>query len=70
MRSLVRTLGAELSPQGIRVNAVSPGPIATSFHAKVGLSGAELRGAGAVIEASIPLGRFGEADEIAKPVLF
>jgi NAD(P)-dependent dehydrogenase (short-subunit alcohol dehydrogenase family) len=70
VRSLARTLGAELAPLGIRVNAVSPGPIATTFHSKLGLTDAQLGEAAASIQASIPLGRFGEAAEIAKAVLF
>jgi NAD(P)-dependent dehydrogenase (short-subunit alcohol dehydrogenase family) len=70
LRSLVRTLGAELAPSSIRVNAVSPGPIATGFHAKVGLSEEQLRQTAEAVRASIPLGRFGEAAEIAKAVLF
>jgi NAD(P)-dependent dehydrogenase (short-subunit alcohol dehydrogenase family) len=70
VRSLARTLGAELAPRGIRVNAISPGPIATSFHSKLGLSDEQLSAAAAGIEAAIPLGRFGQADEIAKAVLF
>lgn len=70
VRSLARTLGAELAPRGIRVNAVSPGPIATGFHAKLGLTSEQLAAAGESIQASIPLGRFGEASEIAKAVLF
>ncbi|MBA1245415.1 SDR family oxidoreductase [Pseudomonas japonica] len=70
VRSLARTLGAELAPRGIRVNAVSPGPISTPFHGKLGLSDAELNEVAAGIEAAVPLGRFGEASEVANAVLF
>lgn len=70
VRSLARTLGAELAPRGIRVNAVSPGPTATPFHGKLGLTDSELSQAAAGIQSQIPLGRFGEAHEIAKAVLF
>jgi NAD(P)-dependent dehydrogenase (short-subunit alcohol dehydrogenase family) len=70
VRSLVRSLGAELAPRGIRVNALSPGPISTPFHGKLGLSEKQLNEAGSAIEAQVPLHRFGEADEIAKAALF
>lgn len=70
VRSLARTLGAELAPKGIRVNAVSPGPINTSFHSKLGLSEAQLSTVASGIEARVPLQRFGEASEVAKAVLF
>ncbi len=70
VRLLARSLGAELAPRGIRVSAVSPGPISTPFHSKLGLTASQLDEAAAGIEAGIPLGRFGEAREIAKAVLF
>jgi NAD(P)-dependent dehydrogenase (short-subunit alcohol dehydrogenase family) len=70
VRSLVRSLGAELAPRGIRVNAVSPGPVSTPFHGKLGLSGQQLDVAASAIEDQVPLHRFGEAAEIAKAALF
>jgi NAD(P)-dependent dehydrogenase (short-subunit alcohol dehydrogenase family) len=70
VRSLVRSLGAEFAPRGIRVNAVSPGPISTPFHGKLGLSEKQLNEAASAIEDQVPLHRFGEAGEIAKAALF
>jgi NAD(P)-dependent dehydrogenase (short-subunit alcohol dehydrogenase family) len=70
VRSLARSIGAELAPRGIRVNAVSPGPISTPFHGKLGLSAEQLNEAASAIEDQVPLHRFGEAGEIAKAALF
>jgi NAD(P)-dependent dehydrogenase (short-subunit alcohol dehydrogenase family) len=70
VRSLVRTLGAELAPRGIRVNAVSPGAIATPFYSKIGLSEAQLSAVAAELQSKIALERFGEPAELAKAVLF
>jgi NAD(P)-dependent dehydrogenase (short-subunit alcohol dehydrogenase family) len=70
VRSLVRSLGAELAPRGTRVNALSPGPVSTPFHGKLGLSEQQLNEAGSAIEAQVPLRRFGEAAEIARAALF
>ena len=70
VRSLARSLGAELAPRGIRVNAVSPGPISTQFGAKLGLSEKELNEAAAATKDQVPLHRFGEAVEIAKAAVF
>ena len=70
VRSLARTLAAELAPRGIRVNAVSPGAISTPFHGKMGLGPDELKAAAEGIEAQVPLHRFGEAEEIARAALF
>jgi NAD(P)-dependent dehydrogenase (short-subunit alcohol dehydrogenase family) len=69
-RSLVRTLGAELAPRGIRVNAVSPGAISTPFYGKMGLSDAQLSQVAAGLQEKIALKRFGEPSELAKAVLF
>jgi NAD(P)-dependent dehydrogenase (short-subunit alcohol dehydrogenase family) len=70
VRSLARSLGAELAPLGIRVNAVSPGPTSTPFAGKMGLSQAELKAMAEGVEAQVPLQRFGEAEEVARAALF
>jgi NAD(P)-dependent dehydrogenase (short-subunit alcohol dehydrogenase family) len=70
VRSLARTFAAELITRGIRVNAVSPGAIATPFHARTGLPPQALEANAAKFIEQIPMHRFGTADEIAKTVLF
>jgi len=66
LASLARTLSGELIARGIRVNSVSPGPVATPFHDRVGLVGEAL----ADLVAQIPLGRRGTPDEIAEAIVF
>jgi NAD(P)-dependent dehydrogenase (short-subunit alcohol dehydrogenase family) len=68
--SLARTLSGELIGQGIRVNAVSPGPVQTPLYGKLGLGAEDLQKAAAGILAQVPAGRFGEPSEIAKAVVF
>lgn len=70
VRSLVRSFAAELSPRGIRVNAVSPGPVETPLWSKTGMEEAEIGEFGQEVGKMVPLGRFGRADEMAKVVLF
>jgi NAD(P)-dependent dehydrogenase (short-subunit alcohol dehydrogenase family) len=70
LRSMARTLSAELVSRGIRVNAVSPGPTETPIFGKLGLSDEQLQGFATNVKTQIPLGRFGHAHEIAKTALF
>lgn len=70
VRSLTRTLAAELLAQGVRVNAVSPGATATPIHGKTGMSPEALQVFASQLTQRIPLKRFGEADEIAAAAVF
>jgi len=70
MLSLVRTLSGELISRGIRVNAVSPGPISTPLYGKLGLSKEDLSSVAASIQSQVPAGRFGTPAEIARAVVF
>ena len=70
LRSIVRVASAELINKGIRVNAVSPGAIATPLWKKIGLPDEVLKAAGEAITSQIPLKRWGQPEEIAKAVLF
>lgn len=59
VRSLARTFSAELVSRGIRVNAVSPGAIATPFHSRTGLSEEAVAASAQRFMAQIPMKRFG-----------
>jgi NAD(P)-dependent dehydrogenase (short-subunit alcohol dehydrogenase family) len=64
IRSFVRTWTVELKDRRIRSNVVSPGPVRTPILAR------QPPEAIARIVSTVPMGRMGEADEIAKAVLF
>ena len=70
LQQLVRTAAAELSPRGIRVNGVSPGPIETPIFQKMGVPAAEMKQMAAGMKSQVPLGRFGTSEEVANVVLF
>lgn len=70
VRSLARTAAAELVGRGIRVNAVSPGPIATPIYGRLGLPKEAVDAMAGSILATVPMKRFGQPEEIAKTVLF
>jgi len=65
LRSLARTLAAELLPKGIRVNALAVGTIETPIFGKLGLP-LELES----WAEQIPMKRFGKPQEMAKAALF
>jgi len=68
--SLARTLSGELISRGIRVNAISPGPIATPLYGKLGLSAADLKAVSESLQNQIPARRFGTPREIASAVTY
>jgi 3-oxoacyl-[acyl-carrier protein] reductase len=62
---LTRVLAVELAPHGVRVNAISPGPIDTpTLAATLSEDGLNAR------RQAIPLGRFGTPSEVAEAVGF
>ncbi len=66
VRALTKALAIELSPQGIRVNAIGPGLIATPLNADARQNPDYMRN----FEQRIPLGRLGEPADIAGPAVF
>ncbi len=68
--TLARTLSAELVGRGIRVNAISPGPISTPIFNRLGLSPEVLEETANSIREQVPMKRFGRPEEIAKTALF
>lgn len=65
--SLSRELGVELAARGVRVNALCPGPVNTPLLKGLFAEDPE-RAAKRLVH--IPMGRFGEPEEIAKAALF
>ena len=70
VRSLARTLSAEFAPRGVRVNVISPGLIETPIYGKLGLPPEAVQEWAGQLVAKVPAARFGQADEVAKAVLF
>src|SRR2546428_13240227 len=70
VRSFARTWTTDLKDRRIRVTAVSPGPIDTPGLNELLASSATGQQRAKMIAATVPLGRLGRADEIAKAVAF
>jgi 3-oxoacyl-[acyl-carrier protein] reductase len=61
---MTKALAREVSAQGVRVNAVAPGPINTPLVRNLSEAWREAKA------AELPLGRFGEPEEVAATVAF
>ncbi|WP_076997668.1 glucose 1-dehydrogenase [Variovorax sp. KK3] len=70
VRSFARSWTIDLKERGIRVNAVSPGVVPTPAYDLLGLDKEQLKGFVDAQAQTIPLGRVGTPDEIAKAVVF
>ena len=70
VRSLARTLAAELAPRGIRVNTLSPGIVRTHFADKTNISSDEFEGFIQMVATQAPLGREGVPQDMANAALF
>ena len=65
--SMTRELGVQFARQGVRVNALCPGPVNTPLLQELFAKDAE-RAARRLVH--VPMGRFGEPEEMANAVLF
>jgi NAD(P)-dependent dehydrogenase (short-subunit alcohol dehydrogenase family) len=70
VRSFARTWTTDLKDRRIRVNAISPGPIDTPGLSELLASSETGEQRKKMISNTVPLGRFGRPEEIAKAVVF
>ncbi|RXK83131.1 SDR family oxidoreductase [Filimonas effusa] len=70
VQSFVKTFAAELAAKGIRVNAVSPGPIQTNYFERSNLTAAQMENFTRSFAPQIPLARFGKPEEVARVIRF
>ena len=70
VRSFARSWTTDLKDRKIRVNAISPGPIDTPGVNSLGKNEEETMQFKAAMIATVPMGRMGVSDEIAKAAVF
>jgi NAD(P)-dependent dehydrogenase (short-subunit alcohol dehydrogenase family) len=68
--NLAKSLASDLAPRGVRVNVISPGPVATPIFGRMGFPEDQMRQMREQISGLVPLKRFAQPDEIASAVLF
>jgi NAD(P)-dependent dehydrogenase (short-subunit alcohol dehydrogenase family) len=71
--SMARSIAADLAPRNIRVNVVAPGATKTPIWKRgprAAMSTDEAARVEKFFSSAVPLGRWGEAEEVAKAVLF
>src|SRR6266853_743385 len=70
VRAMTRNLASEFAPRGIRVNQVTPGGTRTPIWSPFTPTDEAMIALEQRIARTIPLGRLGESDEVAKAVLY
>lgn len=70
LRSLARSVAAELVELGIRVNTVAPGPIETPLFERTGLPKEAVEEFAKGVLSKVPMKRFGKPEEVAGAVAF
>jgi NAD(P)-dependent dehydrogenase (short-subunit alcohol dehydrogenase family) len=71
--SMARSIAADLAPRNIRVNVVAPGAIKTPIWKRgprASVSAEDSAKLATFVSSAVPLGRWGEPEEVAKAVLF
>jgi NAD(P)-dependent dehydrogenase (short-subunit alcohol dehydrogenase family) len=67
---LTRCAALELAPKGVRVNAVNPGVVVTEIHKRGGMNEKDYAAFLEHSKTTHPLGRVGEAAEVAELILY
>lgn len=68
--NLAKTLSADLVQRGVRVNAISPGPVHSALLARIGMSEEQLHQTRDWIRSQVLLKRFADPAEVAEAVLY
>ena len=70
LQAMSRSMAAELAPRGIRINVVAPGFIETPIWERNQVPADVVTALTERLLKSVPLDRWGQAEEVAKAVLF